>query len=257
MSATALPPGYVRGALRGVELVSRDWAAEPLQRALGAHGSLYSWAATQPDRTALRGRGIAWTATLAAGPEAHQVTPVVVRHTRHGGLFGSFTGDLFPLPTRAPRELDAAVRLAAGGVPTPEIIAYTVHPVASVLARTDVMTRRLPDGRDFPEAWRAHQSPAAQDAVIEAVATLLRALSALGAQHPDLNVKNVYIAGEGATTTAYILDVDRVTFGEESRAAARNFARFARSARKWNDDHGLRVSDDALVRLAALAWVEK
>jgi 3-deoxy-D-manno-octulosonic acid kinase len=240
-----------------VEIVSRDWAAESLRRALGVHGSLYSWAATQPDRTPLRGRGIAWTAALPVGPEPHESTSVVVRHTRHGGLFAWFTGDLFPLPTRAPRELATAVRLAAGGVPTPEIIAYTVHPVASVLARSDVMTRRLPAGRDFPEAWRAHQSPAAQDAVIEAVATLLRALSALGAEHPDLNVKNVYIAGEGAATTAYILDVDRVTFGETSQAAARNFARFARSARKWNDVHGLRVGDDALVRLAALAWVEK
>jgi len=257
VSAGALPPGYVRGALRRVELVSRDWAAESLRRALGAHGSLYSWAATQADRTALRGRGIAWTATLAAGPEGTPVTPVVVRHTRHGGLFAGLTGDLFPLPTRAPRELAAAVRLAAGGVPTPEIIAYTVHPVAGFLARTDVMTRRLPDGRDFPEAWRAHQSPAAQDAVMEAVATLLRALAALGAQHPDLNVKNVYIAGEGAGATAYILDVDRMTFGEKAEASARNFARFARSARKWNDAHGLRVSDDALVRLAALAWVER
>jgi len=33
--------------------------------------------------------------------------------------------------------------------------------------------------------------------------------------------------------------VDRVTFGDASQAAARNFARFARSARKWNDVHGL------------------
>jgi hypothetical protein len=48
-----------------------------------------------------------------------------------------------------------------------------------------------------------------------------------------------------------------VTFGEKAEASARNFARFARSARKWNDIHGLRVGDDALVRLAALAWVEK
>lgn len=257
MSTAALPPGYVRSDLRGVELVTRDWAAEPLRRALAAHGSLYSWAATQADRTALRGRGIAWTATLAAGPEPHGITPVVVRHTRHGGLLAGLTGDLFPLPTRAPRELASAVRLAAGGVPTPEIIAYTIHPIAGVLARSDVMTRRLPDGRDFPDAWRAHQSPAAQDAVIEAVAALLRALSTVGAQHPDLNVKNVYVAGEGAGATAYILDVDRVTFGEKAEASARNFARFARSARKWNDVHGLRVSDDALVRLAALAWVER
>ncbi len=257
MSTEALPPGYVRSALRRVELVSRDWAADALHRALDAHGSLYSWAATQADRTALRGRGVAWAATLGAGEGATQAARVVVRHSRHGGLLAGLTGDLFALPTRAPRELAAAVRLAAGGVPTPEIIAYTVHPVAGVLARSDVMTRLLPEGRDFPEAWRAHDSPVAKNAIIEAVAVLLRALSALGAQHPDLNVKNVFIAGEGAAATAYVLDVDRVTFAADSQASARNFARFARSARKWNAVHGLRVGDDALVRLAALAWVEK
>jgi hypothetical protein len=92
--------------------------------------------------------------------------------------------------------------------------------------------------------------------MIDAVATLLRALSALGAQHADLNVKNVFIAVEGAATTAYVLDVDRVRFVDDGHAAARNFARFARSARKWNAERGLDLGDDALVRLATRAWVD-
>lgn len=256
MSGPALPPGYVRSARHAAELVARDWAHATLAQALDAHGSLFRWAEAQPGREPLQGRGVAWATSLAAGAEGQSVTSVVVRHTRHGGMAAALTGDLFVRPTRAPRELATAVRLAAAGVATPEVIAFTIHPVAGVLARSDVMTRRLPDGRDFPEAWAAADSPTARGAIVEAVAALLRGLSTAGAQHPDLNVKNVYVASAGAATTAYVLDVDRVTFDRGAPVAARNFARFARSARKWNAERALGVGDDALVRLASLAWVD-
>jgi len=256
VSTAAPPPGYVRSLHHSVELVARDWATEALGRALTLHGSLYAWAGAQPERTALKGRGVTWATVLAAGPDAQPTTPVVVRHSRHGGMFAGLTSDVFLLPTRAPYELATAVRLQASGVPTPEIVAYAVHRVAGLCARADVMTRRLPDGRDFPDAWRANASPAARNSVIDAVATLLRALSTVGALHPDLNVKNVYVAGEGATAVAYVLDVDRIDFAPGPQVSARNFARLARSVRKWNAQQALGVGDDALVRLASLAWVD-
>jgi 3-deoxy-D-manno-octulosonic acid kinase len=237
-------------------LVGREWSSDALRQALARHGSLYRWAAAQTPRDALRGRGLAWGVDLPAGAGTHTSTAVVVRHTRHGGLLAPVTGDLFVHPTRAPRELATAARLTAGGVPTPEIIAYAVYPIAGLLARSDIITRRLPEGRDFPEAWRATASASAREAVIDAVAVLLRALSAQGAHHPDLNVKNVYVAGVGAATIAYVLDVDRITFTKGPQVSARNFARFARSVRKWNDEQALDVSDAALVRLASQAWVE-
>lgn len=255
MNAAALPPGYVRSTRGSTVLVARDWAADVLAQALAAHGSLYQWAAAQPALEALRGRGVTWAATLAAGAGAQAATPVVVRHSRHGGMFARITGDLFPRPTRAPRELATAVRLAGAGVPTPEVVAYTVHPVAGLLARSDVMTRRLPPGLDFPDAWRAAASDPARDAVLQAVAVLLRALSTAGAHHPDLNVKNIYVTSE-ATPVACVLDVDRVRFADDALAAAGNFARLARSVRKWQALHGLTVGDAELVRLASLAWVD-
>lgn len=239
-----------------MDIVARDWAAAALAQALAAHASLFRWAAAQPTRVELRGRGVAWATALPAGAGTQASTPVVVRHTRHGGLFATLTGDLFTLPTRAPRELVTSVRLAECGVPTPEVIAYAIHPVAGILARSDIMTRRLPDGEDLPVAWRAARSPGVRDTLIDAVATLLRAMSACGAQHADLNVKNVYVAGEGTTTTAYVLDVDRVRFVQDGQVAARNFARLAHSARRWNVEHDLDFGDDALVRLASLAWVD-
>ncbi|HEY3285681.1 MAG TPA: lipopolysaccharide kinase InaA family protein [Gemmatimonadaceae bacterium] len=256
MSGDTLPAGYVRSAHDGIELVSRAWAADALAFALVAHGTLYRWAEAQSGREALRGRGVAWAATLPAGTDADLRTPVVVRHSRHGGVLASLTGDLFPRPTRAPNELVASARLTAAGVPTPEVIAYVVHPVAGLLARSDVMTRRLPPGRDFPAAWLAHSSVTERATIIDAVAALLRALSRAGAHHPDLNCKNIYVAGDGGAVTAYVLDVDRVRFTEDAQAAASNFARLARSVRKWDAEQSLGVGDDALVRLAALAWVD-
>ncbi len=237
-------------------LVARDWATAALTQAMAQHGSLFHWAAAQTTRDPLHGRGVAWGTVLPAGAGGQPNTPVVVRHTRHGGLFAGVTGDLFAMPTRAPRELSTAVQLASAGVMTPEVIAYAVHRVAGVLARSDVMTRRLPEGRDLPDAWRAAPPGDARDAIIDAVATLMRALSSCGAQHADLNVKNVYVASEGAAVTAYVLDVDRVTFMNDPHVSAQNFARFARSARKWNALHALDFDDSALVRLATLAWVD-
>jgi 3-deoxy-D-manno-octulosonic acid kinase len=256
VNAAELPAGYSSIRHGSVTLVAREWALPALRQALLAHGTLYRWAEAQPVRDPLRGRGVAWATVLPAGPGTVADTRVVVRHTRHGGLFATLTGDLFPLPTRAPRELSTAVRLAAGGVRTPEVIGFAVHPAAGVLARSDMMTRRLPLGCDLPDAWRAARPGAARDAIIDAVSTLLRALTTLGAQHADLNVKNVYIAGEGASTTAYVLDVDRVRFVTDGHVSGRNFARFARSARKWNAERGLDFGDEALVRLATLAWVD-
>lgn len=254
MTAKALPPGYVRSAQGSVELVARDWASGALCDALRAHGTLFRWAESQADREPLRGRGVAWATTLA--PSGSASAQVVVRHARHGGMLAGLTGDLFLRPTRAPLELDTALRLAAAGVATPEVVAYAVYPTAGVFARSDVLTRRLPEGWDFPAAWRADASPDTRHAIIDAVAKLLRALSAAGAHHADINIKNVYIAGAGLSMTAFVLDVDRVSFGDGTDAAARNFARFARSVRKWDELHHLGVGDDALVRLASLAWVE-
>jgi hypothetical protein len=68
-----------------------------------------------------------------------------------------------------------------------------------------------------------------------------------------LNLKNIYIAGSGADRTAYLLDVDRVTFPGGGDIAARNFTRLARSVRKWRTRWGLDFDEDSLARLADLA----
>lgn len=237
--------GYVHLDVNGCHAVAVDWAASAVALAL-ADGTLHEWAGRQPLRKEMHGRGVIYSADLPTIP----ATPVVVRRNRHGGLLRALSGECFLLPTRAPLELATSLRLAAAGIPTPEVIAYAIYPVVGVFARSDVMTRRLPAGYDFPEVWRK-ANKADHDSMLVAVARLLASLERAGAWHADLNLKNIYIACNGAEFTAYLLDVDRVIF-PGGNVADRNFNRLARSARKWRKRWGLDFDEESLIRLSEL-----
>lgn len=243
--------GYVHLDVNGCQAVALDWAASAVVEALNT-GTLHEWAALQPLREEMQGRGVIYSVDLPTIP----ATPVVVRRNRHGGLLHGMTGEYFLTPTRAPLELATSLRLAAAGIPTPEVIAYAIYPAAGIFARSDVMTRRLPEGDDVPVAWKK-ASNSDRDSLLVAVARLLNALERAGAWHADLNLKNIYIAGSGADLTAYLLDVDRVTFPGGIDIASSNFKRLARSARKWRARWGLDFDEDSLARLAVLAEENK
>lgn len=242
--------GYVRFNLGHYRVVACEWAAPAIREAL-ARGTLHQWAAAQEKRDPMRGRGISYGVLLPAGPAPDFRTAVVVRRNRHGGLFRFLTGEYFLMPTRAPLELATALRLAGAGVATPQVISYAVYPFSGIFARSDVMTRRLPEGADFPDVWRQSDEPG-REALLRAVARLLGDLARAGAWHADLNLKNIYIAGRATDMTPYVLDVDRVSF-PGGNCASRNFQRLARSVRKWRDKWGLDFTEDALERLAVLA----
>ncbi len=239
------PPGYESFIVGRARVVALQPLAGAVREAMRA-SSLYEFASCQPGASALAGRQTAWAAALPNGVE------IVVRHSRHGGTFAAITGDLFFSPTRAPRELANALRLAHAGVPTAEIVAYAVYPAVGPLARADVATRKL-RGADFPDAWRATADGAARKSLLAALATLLRALRAAGAMHPDLNLKNVFITPNGDGPTAFVLDVDRVEFGAPGSAevATQNLTRLIRSARKWRQRWKLDI--DEFTDLAPLA----
>ncbi len=256
MKPTIVPPdlqktgaqqfGYVHLDVKGCQVVALDWAASAVAETINS-GTLHEWASQQPLREEMQGRGLIYSVELLTVP----VTPVVVRRNRHGGLLHGLTGEYFLAPTRAPLELTTSLRLAVAGIPTPEVIAYAIYPAAGIFARSDVMTRRLPEGDDLPAVW-GKAGKAERDPVLIAVARLLSALASAGAWHADLNLKNIYIAGNGVDLTAYLLDVDRVTFPGGGDVAARNFKRLARSARKWRERWGLDFDEDSLARLADL-----
>lgn len=237
---------YVQLDVRGCQAVALEWAASAIAEVLHL-GSLYEWASRQPVKEEMRGRAVVYSVSLPAVP----VTEVVVRRNRHGGLLHGLTGEYFLSPTRAPLELATSLRLAAAGIPTPEVIAYVIYPAVGIFARSDVMTRRLPVGDDAPALWKRLNS-AGRKPVLVAMAQLLKALERAGAWHADLNLKNIYIAGSGTDLTAYLLDVDRVTFPGGGDIATRNLNRLVRSARKWRTRWGLDFDEDSLSLLAAL-----
>ena len=178
--------------------------------------------------------------------------PVVVRHNRHGGLLAGLTGDRFLPPTRAPYELDVARRLADAGVPTPEVVAIAVY-AAGAFRRSDTVTREVAPARDLAAALVADDDDERATA-LSATARLVAALSAAGARHHDLNVKNVLLEERDEGMRALVLDVDRVTFETPAAVAVeRNLARLLRSARKWRDRYGARVSEGELAALSAAA----
>lgn len=232
----ALPPGYVALRVDDADAICLESCVDAVREALGA-GTLHTWASARPERRPLHGRDVAWSVTLPDG-----ATHVVVRHSRHGGALAPLTGDRFLAPTRAPHELATSAALRAAGVRTPEVVAIATYPAGPLLRRADVATRLVPASRDLAAAIGAG------DAWLDAVTELLGTLAAAGVRHPDLNLKNVLLAPEGA----WLLDVDVVTFGvAPEEAARRNAARLARSLRKWQRLHALPVVDEDIAALHA------
>lgn len=246
--SSATPPGYVRVTRRGVEAVALSSAARAVEQVL-TDGTLYQYAEHHPKARMLVGRG-----TVYAVPLPDAVTNVVVRRARHGGLLAPLTRDRFLGRTRAPRELDMALRLARAGIPTPEIVAYALYPAAGPVRRADVVTREVPEARDLATVLTDELTPSDKRAVLAATAKLLTRLALSGVRHPDLNLKNVLIARDAnGDPEAWVLDVDRVWFDVPGapRVNAANLRRFSRSARKLCRLQGLDIQEADLLWLSA------
>ena len=238
----------VRFAVGRVD-VACDTSIAGAVREMLAAGTLYEYASRHPAARALAGRGVAYAIPLPGLPER-----AVVRHNRHGGLFAPLTGDVFLAPTRAPLELAVSRRLIANGVATPAVLAYAVYPAPFGFRRVDVLTREIPSSFDLSAALVSADAEHRR-AALAATARLVRSLSAAGARHADLNVKNVLLRvsrHEANALEALVLDLDRVTFDAPDRVVDPNLARLLRSARKWRERHGARVTQGELDELARL-----
>jgi hypothetical protein len=241
------PAGFVRVTAGRCVAVAREEHADDARRML-AEGSLYEAAARDLAARTLQGRGVAYAIALPVTG-----TRAVVRHNRHGGLLAPLTRDLFLPPTRAPHELAVALRLGVLGVPTPDVLMYGVAPAASLFQRADVVTREVGAGRDLAAFMTGETSDADRGAAWDAARALVRTMTAAGVRHHDLNVKNVLLAPSEGGLVAYLLDVDRVTFGAPGSAeiARANVARLLRSARKWRRERGALFDERELATLDA------
>ena len=248
----SVPEGYEWFAARGgATVVARDGMIPMLREAL-AEGSLYEYAARHPRARTMTGRGAVYAVPLPGAAEG-----IVVRRSRRGGLLAPLSRDRFVLSTRAATELRIALRLASEGVLTPEVLAYVVYPAGPFLRRSDVATREIPRGRDLATAL-LNASDETKPPMLAATAALLASLTRVGARHPDLNLKNILLAPTAtAASSAYVLDVDRISFGARGSAsiAQSNLSRLGRSARKWRELYGARIDDSDLAWLAGAARV--
>jgi len=238
-----LPEGFVRLELARAEAVTRAEFADIVRSILG-DGTLYEYGARHPVARRFSGRGVAYAAPLPSGDG------VVIRHSRHGGALANVRRDLFFPPTRAPRELRVSERLRAADIPTPPILAYAVYDAGPVFRRADVVTREITEAFDLSVALMSGDHTLRGNALL-ATATLVRALSDVGARHPDFNAKNVLLktTATGALV-AYVLDVDQIEFlDDRSVALDRNLTRLLRSARKWRTNFGALVTESELANL--------
>jgi hypothetical protein len=242
------PSGYAQFDVPGARVVCIESIAASLRVAL-RDATLYDFAAKQSNARALAGRGTSYAIQLPKSAER-----VVVRHNRHGGMLARLTGDLFRAPTRAPVELEISERLRSVNVPTPKILGYIAYPAVAGFERVDVISREIPDSHDLSTALMSTDATERSEA-LRATAELIMRLSDAGARHHDLNIKNVLLQpdSDGPIPHAFVLDVDRVTFGLERTAAIdANLARLVRSARKWQSLHRARVTDAELESLGAM-----
>jgi len=249
-STAPLPPGYAALSLGHATAVVLSALAEPLAAALQS-GSFYEYAASHPDARTLRGRGVAYAVPLPNG-----VDRVVVRRSRHGGLFAPLTGDRFLARSRAPHELDVSLRLSHAGVATPQLLAYAIYPAGPFTSRADVLTREVPDSADLVATLVSRPPGSTPRSILHAVAELLAALTGAGARHPDLNMRNILIARAGAgEIRALVLDVDRVWIDTPGsrHVTERNVRRLARSARKVARTHDVALDESDLQWLSMTA----
>lgn len=233
-----IPPGYERLLLGHAVAVARSDLALNVRRALvsadGTRCTLHEYAARQPGARRLQGREAAYAVALPQCAER-----VVIRHNRHGGLFGPLTRDLFFSPTRAPYELSACLQLTKLGIPTPPVIAYALYPPGGLLQRSDIVSREIPGSRDLAHIL-VHEGATERAAALSATAELVAAMARGGARHHDLNAKNVLLTYE----LAYVLDVDRVTFSGNTQAVLDgNINRLTRSFRKWREQFRAHIAE--------------
>ncbi len=238
---------------RGSVLAAKSIA--PFVREVMASQTLYDYASHVPDALPFRGRTSVYAITVPG-----QDGRVVVRHVMRGGFTGRFLHDRFLPPTRVARELAAAFRLRLGGVPTPEVLAVATYPAGWLFRRADVITRYVDGGADLSAVFSDARNDAQRRPILDAVARLLARLTASGAQHPDLNLRNVLITSAESGYVAYVLDVDRVHFHVPSDplVARANLDRLVRSLRQWRSrretrSNALSEQDINYLSLAAAA----
>ena len=235
------PAGYSwRQCGDNVRLLVADNAADAVEQAVAAAGSLYRFA-RQHQRRILEGRSRLYVM------DAPGQGSWVVRHLMHGGALAALTGDCF-LRLGVPRpfnELLLAERLRGLGVATPRVVAAAVH-VHGLCYRGDIAREWLDQARDLASCLLNEPvlDADARSACLRAAGALVRRVHDAGLLHPDLNLRNILIDWRQGTPEAMILDLEKCRLQPKLRKAQRQamLARLERSLRKLSRHSARQVS---------------
>lgn len=180
-------------------------------------------------RAPRRGRGTAPSVDL------NPATSLVLRHYRHGGLFGGLAGSLFWGPDRPLQELRVTARAEASGAPVPHVMCLVLWPVAGPLWSAVIGTREERPARDLLRALLDGSEKGELSELTRRVGAAIRKLHDAGVEHGDLQLRNILVAAD-APTRIVVVDLDRAVFHRYGLVPvsrrARNLGRLARSAVK-------------------------
>ena len=227
--STGTPPGALPGfewRRRGRDrmLVNRDFAEE-----MGRLLPLVLDLRNVPGAVVLPGgRG----ATLAA-PVREGVRAVLRRNLR-GGLPARFVRDVYlGWGARPFREVAAAERLRAAGVPVPESFGAIVRRVAFAFYRGAVATRAIENSVNLWVDLERTPDAEARRAACRAAPAIVRATPVAGAVPPDLNLQNFLVQRGDGAMRLWLIDCDGVEFRPTTETDWRNAVdRMRRSSRR-------------------------
>jgi len=256
-----VPRGYQEFHLEGVRAFAWADVRAPVEEAIRSHGSLYDWAASAPDRSALAGRGTVLAVDAPRpGPDA-RARGVVRRYLRGGAVARVLGARYLRVARPRPfREVEASCAARARGVPTPAIVAGAVYPAGPFFVRCDLVTELVPDASDLaaavvgPEPGGTTGSGALDPhSSLRAAGALIGRAAASGILHIDLNAKNIVLTRSPDGPSASLVDLDRAVVREHPRETDAEVmrARLERSLRKLHARRGLALPEEYLGELDA------
>ncbi len=216
---------------------------------------------------------------IRSGREPHAVIHIpelseeriIIRHSRHGGLFGYIAGDIFCKGNRFINELIASETAIEKGVNTAEIIAVIKHRAFGPFYHIDVLSKEIPDSLDLVEFLTNPQQRlkfTERKNIIEVVAQTIRKMHDAGLYHTDLHLKNILIQSTSGDTPpspipsnkrgergvlrgergvcefkAYIIDMDKAKTMDvvSTKLRMRNLRRLNRSVEKLKASAKLKI----------------
>lgn len=173
---------------------------------------------------------------------------VAVKRLHHGGRLSVVTGDRFLTKTRFVRHACISDYLSDRGIRSPEVLFVSWCRIKGFI-RGEIGVEFIPGGMDAARFLfgKPGDPPVGWERCIRGIASVLNKLHSAGVSHPDLNLMNFFISGEGIV---WLLDLDKVRIRPDPspRRRDRMLSRLMRSIRK----EGSNQPGEILDRIASL-----